>query len=184
MSRVGSSPIPIPKGVQVIIKDQEIKVKGPKGELVRVLHPDVSAAVKDNVLEIRRASDEDAVKALHGLYRSLVANMVQGVTTGFQKDLEIMGVGYRAQKTGDKIVLQIGFSHPVEFVPPPGITASLDGTTKIKLSGIDKEQLGQVAANLRGIYPPDKYKGKGIKYADERLRLKPGKAGKATTAKK
>jgi large subunit ribosomal protein L6 len=183
MSRVGLNPIPLPKGVVVTIKDHEIKVKGPKGELSRTIHPDITAAVKDGVLLISRASDEDTAKALHGLYRSLIANMVQGVTTGFQRDLEIMGVGYRAQKAGDKLVLQIGFSHPVEFVPPAGITAALEGTTKIKLSGIDKEQLGQVAANLRGIYPPDKYKGKGIKYADERLRLKPGKAGKAAAKK-
>lgn len=183
MSRVGLSPITLPKGVQVDVKDGQIRVKGPKGELVRSLRPEISIVVKDGVLEVKRASDVDTVKALHGLYRSLIANMVKGVTTGFQRDLEIMGVGYRAQKTGDKIVLQIGFSHPVEFVPPPGITAALEGTTKIKLSGIDNEKLGQVAANLRGIYPPDKYKGKGIKYADERLRLKPGKAGKATAKK-
>jgi large subunit ribosomal protein L6 len=177
------SPIPIPKGVQVTIKDGQIRVKGPKGELARALHTDISASVKDGVLHVSRASDADQAKALHGLYRSLIANMVQGVNTGFQRDLEIMGVGFRVQKTGDKLVMQIGFSHPVEFVPPPGITAAVDGTTKIKLSGIDKEQLGQVAANLRGIHPPDKYKGKGIKYADERLRLKPGKAGKATAKK-
>ncbi|MEW6143228.1 MAG: 50S ribosomal protein L6 [Chloroflexota bacterium] len=184
MSRIGKQPIAVPQGVQVTINGSEVTVKGPKGELKRTVHPDMTVALKDNNIIVTRPGDSKNHKALHGLTRTLLSNMVQGVTKGYEKSLEIMGVGYRAQKAGDKITLQIGFSHPVEVVPPPGMTMALDGQTKIKISGIDKEALGQFAANLRAIYPPDSYRGKGIKYADERPRLKPGKAGKATATKK
>jgi large subunit ribosomal protein L6 len=184
MSRIGKQPIAVPEGVQVEIKGNEVTVKGPKGELKRSVHPDMTVAIKDKNIIVSRPSDRKDHKALHGLTRTLLSNMVHGVTKGYERNLEIMGVGYRAQKAGDKITLQVGFSHPVEITPPPGITLALDGQTKIKVSGIDKEALGQFAADLRAIYPPDSYKGKGIKYADEKLRLKPGKAGKATTATK
>ena len=183
MSRIGSSPIPVPQGVQVNIRGSEIAVKGPKGELKRSLHPAIKVALKDTSIVVTRASDGRTDKALHGLTRTLVANMVEGVTKGFERKLEILGVGFRAQKSGDKLVIQVGYSHPVEFPAPAGITLSLDGTTKMKVSGMDREAVGQTAANLRAIYPPDGYKGKGIKYAEERLRLKPGKAGKATVKK-
>lgn len=184
MSRIGKQPIVIPQGVQVTVNGSEVTVKGPKGELKRTVHPDITVALKENSLIVSRPSDNKDHKALHGLTRTLIFNMVQGVTKGYEKSLEIMGVGYRAQKTGDKITIQVGFSHPVEIVPPPGITLTLDGQTKIKISGIDKEAVGQFAADVRAIYPPDSYRGKGIKYADEKLRLKPGKAGKATATKK
>ena len=184
MSRIGKQPIAIPQEVQVAINGCEVTVKGPKGELKRNVHPDITVALQDNNIIVTRPDDSKNHKALHGLTRTLLSNMVQGVTKGYEKSLEIMGVGYRAQKAGDKITFQIGFSHPVEVVPPPGMTMALEGQTKIKISGIDKEALGQFAANLRAIYPPDSYRGKGIKYADERLRLKPGKAGKATATKK
>jgi len=184
MSRIGKQPIIVPREVQVTIKGNEVTVKGPKGELKRTIHPDMAVTLKDNNIAVTRPDDSQNHKALHGLTRTLLSNMVQGVTKGYEKNLEIMGIGYRAQKAGDKITLQVGFSHPVEIAAPPGMTLTLDGQTKIKISGIDKEALGQFSANLRAIYPPDGYKGKGIKYANERLRLKPGKAGKATATKK
>jgi len=184
MSRVGLLPIKVPQGVQVNIKGVEVNVKGPKGDLHRSIHPDMKVVYKDGVITVTRPSDSKPHKALHGLTRTLLANMVEGVTNGYQKNLEILGVGFRAQKAGENLVMQVGFSHPVEFAAPKGITLGLEGTTKLRVSGVDKELVGQTAADLRGVYPPDGYKGKGIKYADERLRLKPGKAGKATTATK
>jgi len=184
MSRIGKQPIIVPKEVQVTINGHEVTVKGPKGELKRSVNPDITVALKDNSIVVTRPSDSQDHKALHGLTRTLLSNMVHGVTKGYERNLEIMGIGYRAQKAGDKITLQVGFSHPVEITPPPGIAMVLDGQTKIKISGIDKEALGQFAADLRNIYPPDGYKGKGIKYANEKFRLKPGKAGKATATKK
>lgn len=183
MSRIGKQPIIVPREVQVTIENNEVTVKGPKGVLKRTVHPDIAVALKDNSIVVTRPDDSQNHKALHGLTRTLLSNMVQGVTKGYEKNLEIMGVGYRAQKSGDKITFQVGFSHPVEISPPPGMTLTLDGQTKVKISGIDKEALGQFAANLRAIYPPDRYKGKGIKYANERLKLKPGKAGKSMAKK-
>jgi len=184
MSRIGLQPVEVPQGVQVSITGSQVAVKGPKGELSRSLHPAMKIDFKDGRITVTRPDDSKQNKALHGLTRSLISNMVTGVTKGFERNLEIMGVGFRAQKVGEKVTVQVGFSHPVEIVAPPGMSLALEGTTKIKVTGIDKEALGQFAANVRSIYPPDGYKGKGIKYAEERLHLKPGKAGKATTAKK
>jgi large subunit ribosomal protein L6 len=179
MSRIGLMPIPVPQGVKVNIKGSEVTVEGSKGKLVRLFHPDMSIALKDGNLLVARPSDNRNHRALHGLTRSLLANMVEGVTKGFEKILELSGVGYRAQKAGDKISLQIGFSHPVEFTPPTGIEIVVEGTNRVKIMGVDKELVGETAAQIRAIRPVDSYKGKGVKYAGEKLRLKPGKAGKA-----
>jgi large subunit ribosomal protein L6 len=179
MSRIGLMPIPVPQGVKVNIKGSEVTVEGSKGKLVRLFHPDMSIALKDGNLLVARPSDNRNHRALHGLSRSLLANMVEGVTKGFEKVLELSGVGYRAQKAGDKISLQIGFSHPVDFTPPTGIEIVVEGTNRLKIIGVDKELVGETAAQIRAIRPVDSYKGKGVKYAGEKLRLKPGKAGKA-----
>jgi large subunit ribosomal protein L6 len=179
VSRIGLMPIPVPQGVKVNIKGSEVTVEGSKGKLMRLFHPDISIALKDGNLIVARPSDNRNHRALHGLTRSLLANMVEGVTKGFEKVLELSGVGYRAQKAGNKISLQIGFSHPVDFTPPAGIDIVVEGTNRVKIIGIDKELVGETAAQIRAIRPVDSYKGKGIKYAGERLRLKPGKAGKA-----
>lgn len=184
MSRVGKKPIPLPPGVMVDIKGIEVSVKGPKGELRRSLHPDMAIAQRDSQLEVTRPGESKFHKSLHGLTRTLLANMVAGVSQGFEKNLELSGVGYRAQLAGGKLVLQLGFTQPKEFVPPPGISLMVEGTNKIKVLGADKELVGQVAANIRGLRLPDAYKGKGIKYAQEIIHLKAGKAGKAATAKK
>jgi large subunit ribosomal protein L6 len=179
VSRIGLMPIQVPQGVKVNIKGSEVTVEGAKGKLVRVFHPDISIALKDGNLIVSRPSDNRNHRALHGLSRSLLSNMVEGVTKGFEKVLELSGVGYRAQKAGDKVSLQIGFSHPVEYAPPAGIEIAVDGTNRLRITGVDKEAVGQTAAQIRAIRPVDSYKGKGVKYAGEKLRLKPGKAGKA-----
>lgn len=179
MSRIGLMPVPVPQGVKVSIKGNEVTVEGSKGKLVRLFHPDISIVRKDENLLVSRPSDNRNHRALHGLTRSLLANMVEGVTKGFEKVLELSGVGYRAQKAGNKISLQIGFSHPVEYSPQAGIEIVVDGTNRLRIIGIDKELVGETAAQIRAIRPVDSYKGKGVKYAGERLRLKPGKAGKA-----
>lgn len=179
MSRVGKLPISLSQGVEVKLKNNQVTIKGVKGELSRTFHPDISIAVKDGFLVVTRPSDNRVHRALHGLTRSLLANMVEGVTKGFEKVLEISGVGYRAQKAGDKLLLLVGHSHPVEFQPPPGISITVEGSNRIKISGIDKEVVGEVTAQIRAIRQADSYKGKGIKYIEEKLRLKPGKAGKA-----
>ncbi len=179
MSRIGRLPIPIPSGVTVEIKeDNEVKVKGPKGELTFRFHPDMSIMLKDSTLTVSRPSDNKTHRALHGTTRSLLANMVEGVTKGFEKNLEIVGVGYRAEKVGDKLVLRVGYSHPVEVSALPGVSLALEGTTRVKIIGIDKEAVGENAAKIRAIRLPDSYKGKGIRYAGEVVHLKPGKAGK------
>lgn len=183
MSRIGQLPIPLPKGVMVDIQGSEVIVKGPKGELHRSFHPAMSIALKDGSLVVSRPSDQKIYRALHGLTRSLLANMVEGVEKGFEKSLEIVGVGYRAQKVGDNLVLQVGYTHPVEISPAPGISLLTEGPNRIKVSGIDKELVGEVAARIRRVHPPDHYKGKGIRYVGERVRLKPGKAGR-TAGKK
>lgn len=183
MSRVGKLPIPLPKDVKVKFEDNKVIVKGAKGELSRTFPLDISISLKDGSLIVTRPSDDRIHRALHGLTRSLLANMVEGVTKGFDKILEISGVGYRAQKTGDKLVLLVGYSHPVEFQPPPGVSITLEGSNRIRVSGIDKELVGEVAAQIRAIRPPDSYKGKGIRYFQERLRLKRGKAGRAAVKK-
>jgi len=179
MSRVGRMPITVPQGVAVNIKQDGVTVTGPKGELRRRFNPDMSITLNDNSLMVSRPSDSRVHRSLHGLTRSLLANMVEGVTEGFEKVLEIVGVGYRAEKAGDKIVLRIGFSHLVEVPPLPGVSLGVEGGTRLKVTGIDKEVVGEMAARIRAIRPPDAYKGKGIRYAGESVRLKAGNAGKA-----
>lgn len=178
MSRIGLLPVIIPQGVEVKIKGNEVRIKGDKGELCRYFHPDISISLQDGKLFVTRPSDNRVHRSLHGLTRSLLANMVEGVSQGFERVLEINGVGYRVQKTGDKLSFQVGYSHPVDFPLPPGIYATVEGANRVHVNGIDKEAVGEVAAKMRAIRPADHYKGKGIKYAEERLRLKPGKAGK------
>ncbi|MCJ7669147.1 MAG: 50S ribosomal protein L6 [Dehalococcoidia bacterium] len=178
MSRIGLLPIAIPRGTEVKINGSEVVAKGSKGELRRRLHPAISIALKDGCLIVTRPSDSKIHRSLHGLTRSLLANMVTGVSEGFEKTLEINGVGYRAQKTGDKLLLQVGYANAVEFSSPPGISITVEGTNRIRVTGIDKEVVGETAAKIRAIRPPDSYKGKGIKYLGEKLRLKPGKSGK------
>lgn len=183
MSRIGRLPVTVPKGVTVNIKEGEVAIKGPKGELSRLFNPDMGIAQKDNVLVVSRPSDSRMHRSLHGLTRSLLANMVEGVSKGYQKDLEIVGVGYRVEKQGDKVMLRVGFSHLVEVVPMAGVTLEIEGNNRIKVIGIDKELVGEMAARIRALRPPDAYKGKGIRYAGETVRLKPGKAGKAVGAR-
>jgi len=179
MSRVGQMPITVPQGVVVNINKGEVTVTGPKGELRRRFHPDMSITLDDNTLIVSRPSDGRVHRSLHGLTRSLLSNMVEGVTRGFEKGLEIVGVGYRAEKTGDKLVIRIGFSHLVEVSPLPDVSLSVEGGNRIKVTGIDREVVGEMAARIRAIRPPDAYKGKGIRYVEELVRLKAGKAGKA-----
>lgn len=179
MSRIGKKPIDIPAGVDVKLAENNIKVKGPKGELNWSVPAETAISVENNTVVIGRSDDSKKVKALHGLTRSLIANMVQGVTSGYKRVLDIVGVGYRAQVQGSKIVLSLGYSHPVEFQLPAGITASVDQKqTQITLDGIDKQKIGQVAADLRALRKPNVYKGKGVRYSGERLKLKVGKTGK------
>ena len=179
MSRIGKMPIAIPAGVTVdIAENNKVTVKGPKGELSRVLVPEMSIKIEDNEIKVERPNDAKKMKALHGLTRSLLNNMVIGVTEGYTKKLEINGVGYRAAKQGKKLTLSLGYSHPVEMEDPEGITTELEGQTVIIVSGIDKEKVGQYAAEIREKRKPEPYKGKGIKYADEVIRRKVGKTGK------
>jgi large subunit ribosomal protein L6 len=178
MSRIGSLPIAVPQGTEVKIEGSEVMVKGSKGELKRQFHRDISITLKDGCLIVTRPSDNKVHRSLHGLTRSLLANMVTGVSKGFERVLEVNGVGYRAQKTGDKLLLQVGYANTVEFSPPPGVSISVEGTNRLRVTGIDKEAVGETAAKIRAIRPADSYKGKGLKYSDEQLRLKPGKAGK------
>jgi large subunit ribosomal protein L6 len=178
MSRIGRMPIPIPDGVEVSLEGQHVRVTGPLGSLERDIHPEMTLVQEDGVLRVERPSDAPRHRALHGLTRSLVANMVTGVTSGFTKNLEISGVGYRAQLQGDTLVLALGFSHPVEVKPPEGITFTVDTPTRLAVSGPDRELVGQVAAAIRARRKPEPYKGKGIKYAGEQIRRKAGKAGK------
>ncbi len=182
MSRIGLFPILIPQGVEVKIEGSRVTVRGDKGELHRSFSPQISIALKDGQLIVTRASNSRIHRALHGLTRSLLANMVEGVSKGFERVLEINGVGYRARKAGDKLLLQVGYSHPVEFPLPPGINATVEGTNRIHIGGMDKGIVGEVAARIRAIRPADHYKGKGIKFAKEKLHLKPGKVGKVSKA--
>ncbi len=179
MSRIGKLPVPIAKGVQVDVNGTSVKVKGPRGELAREFPEGVSFDVDDGKVTVARANDEKSTRALHGLSRSLLANMVTGVSEGFTKTLELQGVGYRVTQAGPKVSLAVGYSHPVEVTPPEGITLEVDGTTKLHVKGIDKELVGQVAANIRKVRKPEPYKGKGIRYLGEKVRRKAGKAGKA-----
>ena len=175
MSRVGRMPITVPKGVTVDINGNEVKVTGPKGELSRQFNPDMSISLNEDILSVVRPSDSKEHRSLHGLTRSLLANMVEGVSQGFTKNLDIVGVGYRAEKSGDNLVFRIGYSHPVEVIPLPGLILNTEGANRIIVSGIDKEVVGEMAAEIKAIRPPDAYKGKGIRYAGEVVRLKPGK---------
>lgn len=178
MSRIGKMPVPVPSGVSVDIDGQSVKVKGPKGELNRLFHERVAIELEDGEAIVNRVDDTRESRALHGLSRALLANMVAGVSDGYKKELEVVGVGYRAQLKGRDIEMQLGFSHPVNFAAPDGITFEVPEPTKIVISGIDKELVGQVAANIRKIRPPEPYKGKGIRYSGEHVRRKAGKAGR------
>ncbi|SMO79614.1 50S ribosomal protein L6 [Melghirimyces algeriensis] len=178
MSRVGRKPIAIPNGVEVKLNGTEVSVKGPKGTLTRTLHPEITVKMEDNQVIVERPSDYRRHKALHGTMRSLLANMIEGVSNGYSKTLELVGVGYRAQKKGNKVVMNVGYSHPVEVTPLDGIELDVPSQTQIVVKGIDKELVGAQAANIRAVREPEPYKGKGIKYADERIRRKEGKASK------
>jgi large subunit ribosomal protein L6 len=175
MSRVGTKPIPIPKETKLDLASGVLKVKGPKGELSCPIPRGIEFKVADGELEITRQGDEHA--ALHGLARALAQNAVTGVTKGFTRDLEIVGVGYRASAAGRVIVFSLGYSHPIEFLLPTGIDVKLDGQTKLQVSGIDRQLVGQTAANIRALRPPEPYKNKGVRYSDEVLRKKEGKTG-------
>jgi large subunit ribosomal protein L6 len=177
MSRIGKRPIPLPKGVTVTVEGNTVKVKGPKGELQRTVHPELKIALENGELTVTRPSDEARHKALHGLSRTLVANMVEGTAKGFQKTLELVGVGYKAEKRPYGLQLALGFSHPIEYKAPKGITLSAPQPTQIVIDGADKEIVGQVAAEIRSLRPPEPYKGKGVKYQGEQIRRKAGKAG-------
>jgi len=177
MSRIGKAPIPLPQGVDVTIDGDLVRVKGPKGELEQRVRPEATISVEDGQLLVARSSDAQQHRAYHGLTRALLANMVEGVNTGFQKRLEIVGVGYRAEKKGDALVLTVGYSHEVRYPEPEGITLTAPAPTQILVEGIDKQQVGQVAAELRAVRPPEPYKGKGIRYKGEQVRRKAGKTG-------
>lgn len=179
MSRIGKMPIPVPSDVQVTIRGSEVTVKGPKGELSRTFHKDIPISLEDNQIIVTRPTDHRLHRSLHGLTRALLSNMVQGVHEGFSKKLEIQGVGYRAQQEGDKLILHVGYSHPVQITPPPGITLEVEkGYRDIVVRGVDKELVGRMAAEIRAVRKPEPYKGKGIRYAGEYVRRKAGKAGK------
>jgi len=178
MSRIGKKPVEIPSGVTVTINGDTVTVKGPKGELTRSFNPDINITVEDNIIHVTRPSDSKNHRALHGTTRALLANMVEGVSKGFEKSLELVGVGYRAQKQGKKLVLNVGYSHPVEFEPEEGLEVEVPSNTKIVVKGVSKERVGAFAANIRDVRPPEPYKGKGIRYEGEYVRRKEGKTGK------
>jgi large subunit ribosomal protein L6 len=178
MSRIGRLPIAVPSGVDVTIDGRQLTVKGPKGTLSRELHPDIAVTREDGTLVVTRPTEQKLHKQLHGLTRTLVNNMVVGVTDGYRKGLEITGVGYRAALNGKRLTLNLGYSHPVEIDPPDGISFEVENPTRLAVVGIDKELVGQVAAQVRATRKPEPYKGKGVRYAGERVRRKAGKAGK------
>jgi len=178
MSRIGKLPITLPSGVDVKVNGQEVSVKGPKGELRRTFHPLVKVDRADGTLTVVRANETQQAKAIHGLSRSLLSNMVTGVAAGYVRDLEISGTGYRATLAGKKLQLALGFSHPIEIDPPAGISFALDTPQKVRVAGADKEVVGEIAAKIRALRVPDPYKAKGVKYAGEYIRRKAGKAGK------
>ncbi|GAV23836.1 50S ribosomal protein L6 [Carboxydothermus pertinax] len=177
MSRIGRKPIPVPQGVEVKIEGNLVTVKGPKGSLTREFHPDMKISFDGTQIIVERPSDEKNHRSLHGLTRTLISNMIIGVTSGFQKSLELVGVGYRAAKQGRKLVLTVGYSHPVEIEPPEGVEVEVPAQNQIVVKGIDKEVVGNFAANIRAVREPEPYKGKGIKYIDEVIRRKAGKTG-------
>ena len=177
MSRIGKRPVPVPNGVTVTVKGSDITVKGPKGELSRSLHPDMQVKLEDGTVTVNRPSEDDKHRALHGLTRSLIANMVEGVTQGYRKQLEITGVGYKAEVKPFGLQLALGYSHPVEYRAPVGIKLTAPQPTVVVIEGSDKEKVGQVAAEIRQLRKPEPYKGKGVKYQGEQIRRKAGKAG-------
>lgn len=177
MSRIGNAPITLPKGVEVSTSGSDVQVKGPKGTLTQSVNEAISVTVDDGTVSLDRENDERTTKALHGLFRALINNMVIGVSEGYSKELTAVGVGYRAALKGSNLELQVGFSHPVNITAPDGINFEVPEPTKIIVSGIDKQKVGQVAANIRSVRPPEPYKGKGIRYVDEYVRRKAGKAG-------
>ncbi len=179
LSRIGRMPVVIPPGVEVDLAGRTITVKGPKGQLSRELHPEMKLEMDDGKIIVSRPSDNKRHKSLHGLTRTLVANMVEGVVKGYEKNLVISGVGYRAAKQGTKLVLTVGYSHPVEIEPPAGIEIEVPAPTRITVRGIDKEMVGEIAAKIRAVRKPEPYLGKGIRYENEQIRRKAGKAGKA-----
>ena len=178
MSRIGRTPVTIPAGVDVTISGREVTVKGPRGILSMEVAAPIEVAQSDRVITVTRPSDEGEIRALHGLSRSLIANMVTGVTEGFRKTLEIVGVGYRVQARGENLEFSLGYSHPVPVTAPEGITLRVESPTRFVVEGIDKQQVGEVAANIRKLRKPDPYKGKGVRYQGEQIRRKVGKAGK------
>lgn len=179
MSRIGRMPVIVPKGVDVEVKGSSVRVKGPKGELQRTFPAAMGITFEDGKIEVVRPSDEGMHRALHGMTRALINNMVTGVSTGFERVLEVNGVGYRAEMSGTTLMLYVGYSHPVPVIPPEGISFEVDAKTRqIKIKGRDKELVGQIAANIRKVRPPEPYKGKGIKYIEEKIRRKAGKTGK------
>lgn len=178
MSRIGNKVIEIPSGVTVEQNGQTVTVKGPKGELAREISTAITMTQEDNQISFTRPNDNKTNRSIHGTTRSLVANMIEGVTNGFKKELQLNGVGYRAQLQGKKLVLNVGYSHPVEFTPEDGIEVEVPSNTKIIVKGYDKAKVGALAANIRGVRPPEPYKGKGIKYVNEIIRRKEGKTGK------
>jgi large subunit ribosomal protein L6 len=178
MSRIGRMPVTVPSSVEVTIDGRRITVTGPKGTLTRDLHPDITVSREDGQLVVTRPTEQKTHKQLHGLTRTLVNNMVVGVTDGYRKGLEITGVGYRASKNGEKLQLNLGYSHPIEIDPPQGISFEVENPTRLAVIGIDKELVGQVAARVRATRKPEPYKGKGVRYAGEVIRRKAGKAGK------
>lgn len=175
MSRIGKLPIPIPDGVTVDIADSTVKVTGPKGELTQSFSPDMEIAMEDSTVVVRRPSDQQQHRALHGLTRALIANMVTGVSTGYKKVLEIVGVGYRAEMVGKRLNLVVGFSHPILVTPPPGITFTVESPTRFSIEGINKQLVGEIASQVRAVRPPEPYKGKGIRFEGEYVRRKAGK---------
>jgi large subunit ribosomal protein L6 len=182
LSRIGKLPIDVPGSVKVTLEPGRVMVEGPKGKLERTLPADITVKQADGQLVFERPSDGYKHRALHGLVRSLVANMVTGVNTGFTKHLELVGVGYRIAKQGDEVVLSLGYSHPIKFKPPAGVSIEVQDQTKFAVTGISIEDVGQVAANIRGLRPPEPYKGKGVMYRGEKIRRKAGKAGKGAKA--
>lgn len=178
MSRIGKNPIEIPAGVEVKVEGNVVEVKGPLGTLTQEISPEMIVEVQDGVIVVTRPSDSKTHRSLHGLTRTLIANMVEGTTKGYSRSLEIVGVGYRAAKQGNKLVLQLGYSHPIEVEPAPGIEIEVPTPTKITVKGIDKQLVGQTAANIRDFRRPEPYLGKGIRYEGERIRRKAGKAGR------
>ncbi|MCM3575660.1 MULTISPECIES: 50S ribosomal protein L6 [Mesobacillus] len=178
MSRVGKKPIEIPAGVTVTLDNNHVTVKGPKGELSRTFHSDIEIKIEENVINISRPTDNKEHRALHGTTRAVLANMVEGVSKGFERGLELVGVGYRAAKQGNKLVLNVGYSHPVEIEAEKGLEIEVPSNTKVIVKGTDKERVGALAANIRDVRPPEPYKGKGIRYEGEYVRRKEGKTGK------